>query len=125
MTKTPNGNRFSRAAQTLIGATEEKHEKQDIVTEEKVAVADPVVKNASENAERAVSVVETVQERYSKLVKEQKAKTKVRTSLFLPVDVKEELDEMVAAGEIKNVTHFINYLIEDYLKNRKNNMSEN
>ena len=125
MTKTPNGNRFSRAAQTLIGATEEKHEKQDIVTEEKVAVADPVVKNASEKAERAVSVVETVQERYSKLVKEQKAKTKVRTSLFLPVDVKEELDKMVAAGEIKNVTHFINYLIEDYLKNRKNNMSEN
>ena len=125
MTKTPSGNRFSRAAQTLIGATEEKHEKQEYVTEEKVAVKEPVVKKTSENAERPVTVVETVQERYSKLVKEQKAKTKVRTSLFLPVDVKEELDEMVAAGEIKNVTHFINYLIEDYLQNRKNNMSQN
>ena len=120
MTKS-TGNRFSRAAQTLIGATEEK---QEIVTEEKVAIEKPVLKEASEAAHRAVSVVETVQERYSKLVKEQKAKTKVRTSLFLPVDIKEELDEMVAAGEIKNVTHFINYLIEDYLKNRKNSMSE-
>ena len=124
MTKTPSGNRFSRAAQTLIGAAEEKHEKQENVTEEKVAIEEPVVKETSESMERTVSVVETVQERYSKLVKEQKAKTKVRTSLFLPVDVKEELDEMVAAGEIKNVTHFINYLIEDYLQNRKNNMSE-
>ena len=124
MTKTPSGNRFSRAAQTLIGAAEEKHEKQENVTEEKVAIEEPVVKETSESMERTVTVVETVQERYSKLVKEQKAKTKVRTSLFLPVDVKEELDEMVAAGEIKNVTHFINYLIEDYLQNRKNNMSE-
>ena len=67
MTKS-TGNRFSRAAQTLIGATEEK---QEIVTEEKVAIEEPVLKETSEAAHRAVSVVETVQERYSKLVKEQ------------------------------------------------------
>ena len=67
--------------------------------------------------EKPVMTVETVAERYARELDEKKKKS-VRVALTVPSEVKEEMDEMAKNGEIKNINHFINYLIRDYLDNR-------
>ena len=62
-------------------------------------------------------------ERYAILmmkdVHEQREKQgKCRINLFVPSEVKEEMDRMVDNKEIKNISHFINYLIADYMRCR-------
>lgn len=73
--------------------------------------------------EKPAVIVETVAERYARELDEKKKKN-VRVALTVPFEVKEEMDEMARTGEIKNINHFINYLIRDYLDNRNVNREE-
>ena len=109
-----NNNRFKKAAETLVRPNEEVHEKIVVETESTVVPAEPV---KAEN--KAVSAEENIVARYTKLVEIEEPKPKARVSLHLPVEVKAELDQMVENKEIRNLNHFINYLIKDYLDNRK------
>lgn len=106
-------NRFKKAAETLVRPTEEVHDRV-IIEQEPSTPAKESVK--VEN--KTVPVEENIVERYTKLVEIEEPKPKARVSLHLPVEVKAELDEMVENKEIKNLNHFINYLIKNYLDNR-------
>lgn len=71
----------------------------------------------------------TVAERYASIVlKDEQEKhsnrEKARINLFVPAAIKEELDRMVDHKEIKNISHFINYLIVDYLRCRDQALNE-
>ena len=107
-------NRFKKAAETLVKQTEEVHEKLVVENEPAVGTAEPVKTESN-----TVPVGENIVERYTKLVEIEEPKPKARVSLHLPVEVKAELDQMVENKEIKNLNHFINYLITNYLDNRK------
>ena len=107
-------NRFKKAAETLVRPTEEVHEKLVVENEPPVKPAEPV-----KTETKAVPDGENIVERYTKLVEIEEPKPKARVSLHLPVEVKAELDQMVENKEIKNLNHFINYLVKNYLDNRK------
>ena len=107
-------NRFKKAAETLVRPTEEVHERLVVDNELSVKPAEPVKTETKE-----VPDGENIVERYTKLVEIEEPKPKARVSLHLPVEVKAELDQMVENKEIKNLNHFINYLVKNYLDNRK------
>ena len=107
-------NRFKKAAETLVKQTEEVHEKLVVENEPSVTSAETFKKET-----KAEVTSENIVERYTKLVEIEEPKPKARVSLHLPVEVKAELDQMVENKEIKNLNHFINYLITNYLDNRR------
>lgn len=82
-----------------------------------------------------VPVMEEVQgknvaERYEKLMQmdvqqKREKQGKGRINLYVPLAVKEELDRMVERQEIKNLNHFLNYLITDYLRCRDQDLEDN
>jgi len=71
-----------------------------------------------------------VAERYEKLMQmdvqqKREKQGKGRINLYVPMAVKEELDRMVERQEIKNLNHFLNYLITDYLRCRDQGLEDN
>lgn len=69
-------------------------------------------------AERYASIVmRDEQERHSN-------REKTRINFNTPVSIKQELDRMVDHKEIKNISHFMNYLIVDYLRCRDQLLNE-
>ena len=92
-------------------------------------------RNESSPLNEVVPAMEEVQgknvaERYEKLMQmdvqqKREKQGKGRINLYVPLAVKEELDRMVERQEIKNLNHFLNYLIADYLRCRDQELEDN
>lgn len=92
-------------------------------------------RNESSPLNEVVPAMEEVQgknvaERYEKLMQmdvqqKREKQGKGRINLYVPLAVKEELDRMVERQEIKNLNHFLNYLITDYLRCRDQELEDN
>lgn len=92
-------------------------------------------RSESTSLNEVVPAMEAVQgknvaERYEKLMQmdvqqKREKQGKGRINLYVPLAVKEELDRMVERQEIKNLNHFLNYLITDYLRCRDQGLEDN
>lgn len=112
------------------------------VAREIVEASDQDLRNRNAGIERSESLslsdvlpaVEEIQgknvaERYEKLMQKdvqqnREKRGKGRINLYVPQEVKDELDRMVERQEIKNLNHFINYLIADYLRCRDQELED-
>lgn len=114
-------NRFKKSAEMLEAST--KEEKLQTLPEQEEHVGKAQHESVVSLEIPAEELGATVAERYAKLYMADKQekntrKGKERIHFFVPAEIKKELEQMVERQEIKNISHFMNYLIADYLATR-------